>query len=203
MASSLPRADKASVNQSFHALMRLLRYAKGYRRQIITATICSIINKLFDIAPEILIGVAIDVVVNQESSFVARLGFESLTLEEALAAEPERLRTDSPLHLQEHSYVSRSRYVEQLDRYEELFSAQQLLVMKSEAMFADPATTWQQIESFLGLPTSPCPSTLAKANSGQDEANGVSAAIRSELRQQLKATALEVRERYEFGWDWA
>ncbi|WP_404475247.1 ABC transporter ATP-binding protein/permease [Vreelandella venusta] len=57
--------------------MRLLRYAKGYRRQIITATICSIINKLFDIAPEILIGVAIDVVVNQENSFVARLGFES------------------------------------------------------------------------------------------------------------------------------
>ena len=77
MASSPTRADKASVNQSFHALMRLLRYAKGYRRQIITATMCSIINKLFDIAPEILIGVAIDVVVNQESSFVARLGFES------------------------------------------------------------------------------------------------------------------------------
>ena len=72
MASSPTRADKASVNQSFHALMRLLRYAKGYRRQIITATICSIINKLFDIAPEILIGVAIDVVVNQENSFVAR-----------------------------------------------------------------------------------------------------------------------------------
>ena len=133
----------------------------------------------------------------------ARLGFESLTLEEALAAEPERLRTDSPLHLQEHSYVSRSRYVEQLDRYEELFSAQQLLVMKSEAMFADPATTWQQIESFLGLPTSPCPSTLAKANAGRDEAIGVSDAIRNALRQQLKATALEVRERYGFGWDWA
>ncbi|MCL7929521.1 ABC transporter ATP-binding protein [Halomonas llamarensis] len=57
--------------------MRLLRYAKGYRRQIMTATVCSIINKLFDIAPEILIGVAIDVVVNQEQSFVASLGFET------------------------------------------------------------------------------------------------------------------------------
>nr|WP_273424810.1 ABC transporter ATP-binding protein [Halomonas sp.] len=57
--------------------MRLLRYAKGYRRQSISAKICSIITKLFDIAPEILIGVAIDVVVNQENSFVARLGFES------------------------------------------------------------------------------------------------------------------------------
>jgi ATP-binding cassette subfamily B protein len=57
--------------------VRLLRYAKGYRRRIAAATTCSIINKLFDIAPEILIGVAIDVVVNQENSFVARLGFET------------------------------------------------------------------------------------------------------------------------------
>ncbi|WP_075881523.1 ABC transporter ATP-binding protein [Vreelandella massiliensis] len=67
----------SSSTNSFQALVRLLRYAKGYRRQIITATLCSIINKLFDIAPEILIGVAIDVVVNQEQSFVACLGFET------------------------------------------------------------------------------------------------------------------------------
>lgn len=59
---------------SFQSLVRLLRYAKGYRRRILAATSCSIINKLFDIAPEILIGIAIDVVVNQERSFVARLG---------------------------------------------------------------------------------------------------------------------------------
>lgn len=60
---------------SFRALARLLRYAAGYRRRIVAATACSIINKLFDIAPEILIGIAIDVVVNQEQSFVAGLGF--------------------------------------------------------------------------------------------------------------------------------
>ncbi|MFK7160260.1 ABC transporter ATP-binding protein [Marinospirillum sp. MEB164] len=63
------------ASSSFAALLRLLRYARGYRRRIIAATSCSIINKIFDIAPEILIGVAIDVVVNQEQSFVARLGF--------------------------------------------------------------------------------------------------------------------------------
>ncbi|WP_016855476.1 ABC transporter ATP-binding protein [Halomonas smyrnensis] len=61
--------------RSFEALGRLLRYARGHRRRIVAATVCSIINKLFDIAPEILIGVAIDVVVNQEDSFVAGLGF--------------------------------------------------------------------------------------------------------------------------------
>jgi len=67
----------AAPSSSFQALVRLLRYARGYRRRIIAASACSVINKLFDIAPEILIGVAIDVVVNQEQSFVAGLGFES------------------------------------------------------------------------------------------------------------------------------
>lgn len=65
------------TTSSFAALGRLLKYARGYRRQIIAATTCSIINKLFDIAPEILIGIAIDVVVNKEESFVASLGFET------------------------------------------------------------------------------------------------------------------------------
>lgn len=70
-------SHRKQTTSSFAALARLLRYARGYRRQIIAATTCSIINKLFDIAPEILIGVAIDVVVNQEESFVAGLGFET------------------------------------------------------------------------------------------------------------------------------
>jgi ATP-binding cassette, subfamily B, bacterial len=70
-------SDVHQATSSFSALARLLKYARGYRRQIIAATTCSIINKLFDIAPEILIGVAIDVVVNQEESFVAGLGFET------------------------------------------------------------------------------------------------------------------------------
>ncbi|SFR75627.1 ATP-binding cassette, subfamily B [Marinobacter daqiaonensis] len=72
-----PTQRSTSHISSFAALGRLIRYARGYRRQIIAATTCSIINKLFDIAPEILIGVAIDVVVNQEDSFMASLGFET------------------------------------------------------------------------------------------------------------------------------
>ena len=56
------------------ALRDLLRYAKPYRRQLIRASIYSVLNKLFDVMPEILIGVAIDVVVRQQDSFVASLG---------------------------------------------------------------------------------------------------------------------------------
>lgn len=62
---------------SFSALLHLLRYARGYRRRIILASTCSALNTLFDIMPEILIGVAIDVVVNQQESFLAGLGFET------------------------------------------------------------------------------------------------------------------------------
>ena len=55
-------------------LFKVLSYAKGFKRQAIWASTCSVVNKLFDIAPEILIGIAIDVVIQQEDSFVAQLG---------------------------------------------------------------------------------------------------------------------------------
>jgi len=63
-----------AAQTSFAALLRLLRYARGFRRRIVFASICSIMNKLFDVMPEVLIGIAIDVVVRQKSSFVAELG---------------------------------------------------------------------------------------------------------------------------------
>ncbi|MEM7183237.1 MAG: ABC transporter ATP-binding protein [Spirochaetota bacterium] len=62
---------------SISAFFSLLRYAETYRPRILWAAFCSIVNKLFDVAPEILIGIAIDVVVNQEKSFVADLGFHT------------------------------------------------------------------------------------------------------------------------------
>ena len=59
-----------------------------------------------------------------------RNGYEPLELEEALSAEAHRLASSDPFRLQK-SFVARSRYLEQLDRYEALFPAQQLLVLKS------------------------------------------------------------------------
>lgn len=57
-----------------HPLRRLLGYARGYRRDMALASVYSVANKFFDVLPEILIGVAVDVVVNQKASFLARLG---------------------------------------------------------------------------------------------------------------------------------
>lgn len=58
-----------------HPLIRLWRHASRYRRRIATATLFSFLNKTFDLAPPLLIGVAIDIVVQQQDSFLARFGF--------------------------------------------------------------------------------------------------------------------------------
>ena len=47
-------------------VMRLLRYGRKYRTLIWQAIICSVLNKIFDLAPPALIGAAVDVVVKQE-----------------------------------------------------------------------------------------------------------------------------------------
>ena len=46
-------------------LIRLLRYAGGHRGRILAATSFSILNKIFDLAPPLLIGTAVDVVVRR------------------------------------------------------------------------------------------------------------------------------------------
>lgn len=57
-----------------HPLFRLSRYAKGYRSQAWSAAIFTVLNKLCDLAPSYLIGLAVDIVVTQQNSVVARLG---------------------------------------------------------------------------------------------------------------------------------
>ena len=54
---------------------RLLSHMKGHRKTIRLASFCSITNKIWDLAPPLLIGLAVDVVVLREDSFLASLGF--------------------------------------------------------------------------------------------------------------------------------
>jgi ATP-binding cassette subfamily B protein len=63
-----------SAHSPVHPLRRLLGYARGYRRDMLLAAVYSVLNKFFDVLPELLIGIAVDVVVNRRTSFVARLG---------------------------------------------------------------------------------------------------------------------------------
>ncbi len=59
-------------------IRRLLSYATPHRRDIWIASIYSILNKVMDLAPEILIGGAVDVVVRRERSWLAGLGVTGL-----------------------------------------------------------------------------------------------------------------------------
>ncbi|MEM8640948.1 MAG: ABC transporter ATP-binding protein [Cyanobacteria bacterium P01_G01_bin.54] len=57
-----------------HPLQRLLHYGRRYRLQIWQATLCSVVNKVFDLAPPVLIGIAVDTVTEQNDAFLARFG---------------------------------------------------------------------------------------------------------------------------------
>ena len=55
---------------------RLLRYAETDRARIYKASILSILNKIADLAPPALIGVAVDIVIKKEASILAQWGVE-------------------------------------------------------------------------------------------------------------------------------
>jgi len=55
-----------------HELLKLMHLMLPHKLKLFLAIISSILNKLCDIVPEILIGISIDVVVNQQHSLVAR-----------------------------------------------------------------------------------------------------------------------------------
>jgi ATP-binding cassette subfamily B protein len=58
-----------------HPLRRLFSHLKHHQLTVILASICSILNKFWDLAPPILIGMAIDVVVQREGSFLSNYGY--------------------------------------------------------------------------------------------------------------------------------
>ncbi|MEL7225671.1 MAG: ABC transporter ATP-binding protein, partial [Cyanobacteria bacterium J06576_12] len=61
-----------------HPFQRLAAYGHKYRKQAWMASACSVLNNVFDLAPPALIGLAIDIVVDQQSSVLAQWGIVEL-----------------------------------------------------------------------------------------------------------------------------
>lgn len=90
------------------------------------------------------------------------LGREPLSFEEALDAEAERTRREAERMVREpgyfshawwdHAYLARGRYAEQLERWLAVFPREQLLVVASEELAADPGGTYGRVLEFLGAP---------------------------------------------------
>ena len=86
-----------------------------------------------------------------------RNGRESLPISEALHEEHDRMKiaiqnndykSSSFIHF---SYKSRGLYREQLERYLQCFSREQLLVLSSEEFFREPVTTLGTVFEFVGV----------------------------------------------------
>ncbi|XGV97444.1 MAG: ABC transporter ATP-binding protein [Leptolyngbya sp. BL-A-14] len=76
---SSPRSlTSTSHRQYAHPLKRLLDYGQRYHKHTTWAIVCSILNKVFDLAPSALIGTAVDIVVQQQNSILGRLGIHNL-----------------------------------------------------------------------------------------------------------------------------
>lgn len=90
------------------------------------------------------------------------MGVEPLSFEDALAreesvlpAETARIVADESYRSFAHfnySYLARGIYVDQLESWARFFPSEQMLVIKSEDFYADPATVVAQAFAFLGLP---------------------------------------------------
>lgn len=64
------------MSQPNHPLKRLIVYARPYQKTIGLATVYSVLNKIFDLAPPVLIGWAVDVVINPKVSFLSQWGIQ-------------------------------------------------------------------------------------------------------------------------------
>lgn len=91
-----------------------------------------------------------------------RLGIETLSFEEALAHEDDRIAGEAqrieadpgyrPRALFRFSYRLRGRYAAQIERWLRHYPRQRLLVVRSEDLFRQPRETYHRILDFLGLP---------------------------------------------------
>ena len=86
----------------------------------------------------------------------------------------------SDLMYRRFSFLTRSRYAEQLDEWYKDFNREQLLIIRSEDYFSDAGQTFQQVFRFLGLP--PADINLTKKHSGSDYPP-----MKPETREQLTA----------------
>jgi hypothetical protein len=91
-----------------------------------------------------------------------RQGKEPLSFEEAIEREPERLRGEwerlcadetcwSDAHYQ-WGYLDRGLYADRLLEWRKHFAPEQMLVILSEEMYADPAAALDRVNAFVGLP---------------------------------------------------
>lgn len=133
-----------------------------------------------------------------------RTGDEPLGLGEALAAEPERLAAAAPGQrrhevLRRYSYLSRSRYGEQLARWFEHVDPARVLVLRTEELAERPQDQLDRVHDHVGLPPWRAEAftrhTRRRTGAGADVPDDLVARLRTELEPDVaRLTGL-------LGWD--
>jgi hypothetical protein len=93
---------------------------------------------------------------------------ETLPFGRAIREEAGRLRETLPLQHRVYSYVDRGYYSTQIRRVRELFPERNLLFVKSDSLFADPAAVTMAVQRFLGV-SARAPDVSAIHNPGADD----------------------------------
>jgi len=131
-------------------------------------------------------------------SHMKQRGLEPLSFEDAVAAEPERLagevermQADPTYQSRAHriwSYVSRGRYAPQLSEWLAHFPRPQLLVLKSEDLFADPGAAYARVLEFVGLRphTLPAYPAYTRRQPGPPLRDDTRAALRERFRPDIE-----------------
>lgn len=141
-----------------------------------------------------------------------RAGRESLTFEEAIASEKERLDgieqkiragLNPPLHNYLHySYLAKGIYADQLKNWFRYFNRSRILILNSEAFYQDPDSVYQQVLEFLELPS-------FQLDSYQVYNAGFNKQMKPETREELRNFFLSYNERLfelldvDYGWNHA
>ena len=92
-----------------------------------------------------------------------RRGKEHLSFEAAVEAEAGRLHGErrrvqmferyNSFEYEKHSYLTRGRYAEQIEVWQQYFDASQLLILESGKFFSDTANIFDRVLQFLDLPS--------------------------------------------------
>ena len=130
-------------------------------------------------------------------------GYETETFERALELEPERLAGQaerlaadphaSSFDHQHHGYLTRGRYLEQLERFEREIGPERLHVLDSEEFFSDPGPVFEGVLHFLGL--EPTPGVRFEQHNARPRS-----ALEPQLRDRLRAEMAPYDDALETWW---
>lgn len=132
-------------------------------------------------------------------SFEAAIAAEAKRLERV---DEHRLRHDATYYSREHdqfTYLARGRYVEHLPAWLDAYPAEQVMVLRAEDMYADPAAVFIRVQHFLGIAA--CPDVDLKTYNERSKPP-IAPATKAQLAEYYRPfnTALEERLGRDMGW---